>query len=117
MSPQPAAAAAAAAAANQILHRTRGQAMLLKQKAGRIPNQEHSNLARPKPKSFYFCVEKKQDKQTNSALATFIIESILHSSSRRWENSHKTESQNASRLKLFFASKYTHKNNNNASSS
>jgi hypothetical protein len=41
----------------------------------------------------------------------------LHSSSWRWENSHKTEPQNASRLKLFFASKYTHKNNNNASSS
>jgi len=80
-----------------------------------------SSLARPKPKSFYFCVEKKQDnqtnKQTNSALATFIIESILHSSSWRWENSNKTEPQNASRLKLFFASKYTHKNNNNASSS
>jgi hypothetical protein len=39
--------------------------MLLKQKAGRIPNQEHSKLARPKPKSFYFCAEKKQNKQTS----------------------------------------------------
>jgi hypothetical protein len=67
---------AAAAAANQILHRTRGQAMPLKQKAGTIPNQEHSKLARSsKTQIFLFlCREKtgQSNKQTNKQCACYI---------------------------------------------
>jgi hypothetical protein len=67
--------AAAAAAANQILHRTRGQAMLLKQKAGTVPNQEHSKLARSSKTQIFLSLRREKNrtiKQTNKQCACYI---------------------------------------------